>query len=308
MSDTIYARSGKPFFSELDNAPTGLVGTIGVQVLRKSDNVAVVARTTTGIVESPAGSGRYVFSGTAPLAAGSYTVFWDQGSVTPETTAADDLEVVTSASVDVLPTGGDLCTPDDVARVLAIEPTPDPPWSEKAIETASSWARRYLRRPDIGVSGTTVESSFHVGTNSYVSTEGQPAKVEVVSFPGEDPSELEDDLWEFDGQGIRLFPNPNVWWVNGFKQVGPWSVERKFYQRVDVTVEQPGDIDPTLRDGVAVASAALMTRAPRLAKGLNAERIGDYSYTLTRIETSDPWFEQAKALLRPLRRVPDLVP
>lgn len=101
MSDTIYSAPGATFFSELDSAATGLVGTVGVRLIRKSDEVVVTARTTAGIVEFPAGSGRYVFTGTAPAVAGAYTVFWDTGTVTPSTTASDDLVVTYN-----LPTGG----------------------------------------------------------------------------------------------------------------------------------------------------------------------------------------------------------
>lgn len=93
MSDTIYSRPGEPFFSELDNTTSGLVGTVGVRIIRKSDQVEVVARTTEGIVESPAGSGRYQATLTAPDENGDYTVLWDTGTVTPETTASDDLYV-----------------------------------------------------------------------------------------------------------------------------------------------------------------------------------------------------------------------
>lgn len=93
MSDTIYSLPGATFFSELDNAPTGLVGTVGVQIIRKSDGAVVLARTTAGIVESPTGSGRYVFTGIAPAEKAAFTVFWDIGSVSPSTTASDDLVV-----------------------------------------------------------------------------------------------------------------------------------------------------------------------------------------------------------------------
>lgn len=101
MSDTIYARPGTTAFSELDGSPTGLVGTIGFRIIRKSDNVEVAARTTLGITESPAGSGFYQAKFTAPAAKGEYTIFWDLGSVTPETTATDDL-VVTNNIAEVI--------------------------------------------------------------------------------------------------------------------------------------------------------------------------------------------------------------
>lgn len=101
MSDTIYSKPGATFYSELNNAPTGLVGVVGVRILRKSDSAEVLARTTKGIIETPAGSGHYVATLTAPSATGDYTVFWDTGEVTPETTASDDL-VVTFQSLSSL--------------------------------------------------------------------------------------------------------------------------------------------------------------------------------------------------------------
>lgn len=101
MSDTIYAHPGATAFSELDGAPTGLVGTIGFRIIRKSDNVEVAARTTAGIVESPAGSGRYQATFIAPGAKGEYTVFWDLGTVTPESTTSDDL-VVTNNLAEII--------------------------------------------------------------------------------------------------------------------------------------------------------------------------------------------------------------
>jgi hypothetical protein len=101
MSDTIYSGPGATFYSDLDNAPTGLVGTVGVRIIRKSDEATVLARTTAGIVEVPAGSGRYVATLVAPLTQGDFTVFWDTGTVTPTTTATDDLVVTNNP-----PTGG----------------------------------------------------------------------------------------------------------------------------------------------------------------------------------------------------------
>lgn len=104
MSDAIYSRPGEIFYSALENAPTGLVGTVGVRILRKSDDAVVAVRTTKGIVESPAGSGYYVFTGTAPAAKAAYTVLWDTGVVSPATTAADDL-IVTANLPEEAPGG-----------------------------------------------------------------------------------------------------------------------------------------------------------------------------------------------------------
>lgn len=90
---TIYTNPGAQFESKLTNAPSGLVGTLHVQIIRDSDGSVVLARTTAGIVESPAASGRYVFTHAAPTLEDQYTVLWDRGSVTPENTAEDTLLV-----------------------------------------------------------------------------------------------------------------------------------------------------------------------------------------------------------------------
>lgn len=104
MSDTIYSLPGAVYYSELDNAPTGLVGVLGVQLLAKDDDAVVMARTTAGIVEVPVGSGRYKATLVAPGVQGDYTVFWDKGEVTPTTTATDDLVVTANLPAPAGPT------------------------------------------------------------------------------------------------------------------------------------------------------------------------------------------------------------
>lgn len=72
--------------------PTGLTGTIGVRVL-DNQGVTTTARTTSGISEYPSGSGFYVALLTAPATAGIYTVLWDTGTLSPGTTASEDMTV-----------------------------------------------------------------------------------------------------------------------------------------------------------------------------------------------------------------------
>lgn len=101
MSDTIYVSPGATFYSDFDNAPVGLVGTVGVRLLRKSDDVEIMKRTTAGIVETPVGSGRYKATLIAPVEQGEYTVLWDTGTL--KSSASDDL-VVTYHLPGPLPT------------------------------------------------------------------------------------------------------------------------------------------------------------------------------------------------------------
>lgn len=78
---------------------SGLVGTIGVRVT-DGQGGTTIARTTSGIVESPAGSGIYTATFTSPSVVGQFEVVWDDGG-SPATWAAEDLTVTASGSVPV---------------------------------------------------------------------------------------------------------------------------------------------------------------------------------------------------------------
>lgn len=112
----IYAQPGATFEATVSNAPTGLVGTLGVRIM-DGQGATVLARATTGIVESPAGSGIYTATLTAPTTAGQYVIAWDTGGAT-STWASEDLTVTSSAVVAAVPTGLDLCTLADVRALM----------------------------------------------------------------------------------------------------------------------------------------------------------------------------------------------
>lgn len=117
---TIYAAPGGTLEASLTWPLSGLAGTIGVRIIDTPSGSTILARTTSGIVENPAGSGLYYFSGTAPTIAGSYSVIWDDGSVAPGHTATDDL-IVTYSAPGVLPSGPYLCSLADVKLALQFE-------------------------------------------------------------------------------------------------------------------------------------------------------------------------------------------
>lgn len=103
--DTTYVKSGQPFETVIEGAPTGLAGVIGVRLL---DNVGgtVIARTIAGILENPPGSGAYTKVMTAPIVDGQYRALWDTdpgGVATPTNSASQDVVVTSSATVTVLP-------------------------------------------------------------------------------------------------------------------------------------------------------------------------------------------------------------
>ena len=78
---------------------SGLVGTIGVRVT-DGQGGTTMARQTSGIVESPAGSGIYTATFTSPSTVGQFEVVWDDGG-SPATWAAEDLTVTSSGAVPV---------------------------------------------------------------------------------------------------------------------------------------------------------------------------------------------------------------
>lgn len=78
---TIYATPGNAFPVSAQAGSSGLVGTIGVRIRNPATSTDVMARTTAGITEQPAGSSLYFATPTAPTL-GSYSVIWDDGAGT----------------------------------------------------------------------------------------------------------------------------------------------------------------------------------------------------------------------------------
>jgi len=82
---------------------TGLVGTIEVQIQDNLSNT-LYGPTALGIIESPAGSGFYQGTLTAPALIGQYSIIWsDDGTFSENHTFVDDLTVVAAGAGDALP-------------------------------------------------------------------------------------------------------------------------------------------------------------------------------------------------------------
>jgi hypothetical protein len=114
----IFEQPGSVFHARIDGFDTGLAGTVGVRIL-DSTGTAVVARTTAGIIENPAGSGSYLATLTAPSTPGDYTIFWDNGTVSPGTTSGEQLRV-SWVSVAQAPPSGQFASSDDLATRLGV--------------------------------------------------------------------------------------------------------------------------------------------------------------------------------------------
>jgi len=96
----LYIQQGTRFEATATGFASGLVGTLGVRIF---DNVGgtTIPRTVSGIIELAPGSGSYAAVLSAPAIPGDYTVYWDDGQVGPQHSAAEDLIVVTTTTVQV---------------------------------------------------------------------------------------------------------------------------------------------------------------------------------------------------------------
>lgn len=115
---TIFAAPGATVEAALQWTVTGLVGTLGVRIIDTPSGSTFLARTTAGIVENPAGSGLYEWSGAGPTTAGTWSVIWDDGATTPGHTAIEELVVTSTAAAVAAPAGTDLCTVADVKLAM----------------------------------------------------------------------------------------------------------------------------------------------------------------------------------------------
>lgn len=81
----------------LDSVFSGGAGQFRISIIDTPTGDVVIPPTADGIVEVPAGSGIYSWSGMAPARTGQYTIYWDNGEDPPEVYATEDL-IVTGQS------------------------------------------------------------------------------------------------------------------------------------------------------------------------------------------------------------------
>lgn len=204
-----------------------------------------------------------------------------------------------------------LATIEDVERVLQITiPASRRADVQAALRTAQAWALDHIGDVDYLESGEVQVTHYDVPEDGSVPALGAVTGVSYVTSAGGDPVDLPETGWTFDGERVRLRPDLSF---NPFGLVASSDSALAtrlpgIYTSVTVTSTRDGAVDPRVRDAVAHAAAALWTRGPRLAKGLSGEGIGDYSYTVAQLLNGDPFFEQAKVLLRGLLNISPLVP
>lgn len=106
-----FSSPGGTFTARTAGWPTGLEGTIGVEILLATDRSVVTARATAGIDEDV--TGVYKVTLTAPADTGEYLIYWTDAASGPTVTAEEELVV---SGPSVLTGSYNLCTLADVKR------------------------------------------------------------------------------------------------------------------------------------------------------------------------------------------------
>src|SRR5262245_49853898 len=96
----LYIQVNSRFEATATGFATALVGTLGVRILDNQGGTTI-ARTVSGIIELAPASGSYAATLSAPAIPGDYTVYWDDGQVGPQHSAAEDLIVTTTTVVQI---------------------------------------------------------------------------------------------------------------------------------------------------------------------------------------------------------------
>lgn len=178
----VYSRPEELVETYLESAPTGLVGTVGIQIINTANGAVVTPRTTAGITEIPAGSGAYYAKVTAPGSPGTYSIVWDTGTIGPLTTAADVLVVNSTGAVPPSIPGQNIITLEQVRRAKGLqddEHASDEKY-EDAIAFVSEAIRKYCDR-SFGLPLTTGVREYEYDQDGFVDID-DAASIESVEF------------------------------------------------------------------------------------------------------------------------------
>ncbi len=121
-----YVEPSSDYTSRVFGLTTGLAGTVRFRLV-DNDGTAddpIYGPSTAGIIEDPAGSGSYVFTGgVAPSTEAKYSRIWDEGAAT-ELVADEDMIVLSGVS-SLIVAGDTYGNVDELARRLKINTPTD---------------------------------------------------------------------------------------------------------------------------------------------------------------------------------------
>lgn len=207
MSD-LYVKPTTQFDTVLVGAPTGLVGTVGVQLLDGDTDTVVTVRKTTGIIESPAGSGSYVTTLISPDDPGVYRIVWDSGTISPSTVAVDRLQVTATGMPETGDTGPYLITLDEfkIRNGTPLTDTRKDALYTSAIIGASQVILNFSDR-DFGVTEVTETRSFEYDGSGYLDID-DAVDITAVSFTVPNSPDIALDPLQWTGQPFRSLRSP----------------------------------------------------------------------------------------------------
>jgi hypothetical protein len=197
-------RPGQEFEATVSNAPTGLEGTIGFQIL-DNRGAAWTPRFTAGIHEYPAGSGFYYAILIAPTVAGQYTILWDTGTISPTTIASDDLVVGPTPS-NLPGTFGQMRSDiDNMAGLALTDEERDRLLNEGNLEltTQSEWLR-----PTLNLGPTTAGVSRYALPDNFWTVK----KVVVAGRPFDNATE--ETVERVTGSGELALNTDGLYWID----------------------------------------------------------------------------------------------
>jgi len=151
---SIYATGGATIEATLFALESGQVGTYRVSILNTPGSTYFLNPTTSGISESPASTGLYSWSGTAPTTVGQYSVVWDAGT-TSQVLATEDLIITSTGTQPVPSAGNNLTTRAAVQTFLESADSSRNDAIDSAIINASTAITRYCAREFVSTASAT---------------------------------------------------------------------------------------------------------------------------------------------------------
>lgn len=243
---TINARPNEEVESTFEAAPTGLVGTVGVAVYNLANGAVVLARSTAGISEIPAGSGFYYTKVKAPGTLGNYGVVWDTGVISPTTSASDTLVVTAGGHTpEREPEAHNLVTLEQVKIEKGIDLNDhklDVKF-EYAIAYASEAIRKYCDR-SFGIPLKTETRVFDYDISGFIDIDDATAITNVEMAIGTFITPIQPYAWRPEPAGGPIFDYLAIpHWA------GAYSPEMGFTYNLDVISRERGwpGVPPTVK-------------------------------------------------------------
>lgn len=300
----MYAKPSEILEVTAEGGASGLVGTLGVQIINPSTNTVVTARTTSGINEAPTGSGLYFTKITAPVSPGTYAIIWDKGSITPGAVAYE-LLIVNSGGVaptesePEAPSENNLITLAELKSAMNIaagdvDAVRDGRL-EIAIRDASAAVRRFADRA-FGIPETLGTRQYEWDASGYLDIDDAMAVTTIVFTFGGFEFPIEPFYWRPEPQ-----EGPPYTYLTIPHWAGIYDPEMGFTKNLDVISKDRGwpGLIPTVKVTGSwgwpevppdVKRATIYTAADMSEKPGNyvSESIAGYSYTTSNRTSGSP--------------------